>query len=72
MYTVYYHLCQSLRFLAQMTYMGDIELLTFLDTRMYIDHSYVNNFENSFPVKMTFFKIVHITVIYIHFSVQKC
>ena len=47
-------------FLAQMTYVY----------RMYIDHSYVNNFENSFPVKMTFFKIAHITVIYKRYSVR--
>ena len=38
------HLCKSLRFWAQMTYMGNIELLTFLDTRMNIDYSNVNNF----------------------------
>ena len=65
-------MCKSLRFLAQMTYMDDIDLLAFLDTRMYRDHSYVTNFEKSFPVKTTFFKIVHISVIYIHFSVQSC
>ena len=40
-------MCKSLRFLAQMTYMVETELLTFLDTKMYIDHIYVNNFEKS-------------------------
>ena len=65
-------MCKSLRFLAQMTCMSEVELLTFMNAGMYRDHSSVNNFENSFPVKMTIFKIVYVTVIYIHFGDRKC
>ena len=42
-------MCKPLRVLAHMTYKGDIDLLTFLDTRMYIhvDHSYdLHNYEH--------------------------
>ena len=48
---------KSLRFLAQMTYMGDLEWLTFLDNKMYIDHSYVNNCEKSHFYRNEFSKL---------------